>query len=157
MALCKVLVDAGWVKNILFLADRNSLVTQAKRSFVNWMQDFSCTNLVEEKNNYMSRCVFSTYQTMINCIDTINDKEGKVFTCGHFDLIICDEAHRSIYNKYKDIFTYFDALLVGLTATPKDEIDKIHMKYLNWQTGILLMDMIWRRRLRMDIWLIICQ
>lgn len=124
MALCKVLVDAGWVKNILFLADRNSLVTQAKRSFVNWMQDFSCTNLVEEKNNYMSRCVFSTYQTMINCIDTINDKEGKVFTSGHFDLIICDEAHRSIYNKYKDIFTYFDALLVGLTATPKDEIDK---------------------------------
>lgn len=124
MALCKVLVDAGWVKNILFLADRNSLVTQAKRSFVNWMQDFSCTNLVEEKNNCMSRCVFSTYQTMINCIDVINDKEGKVFTCGHFDLIICDEAHRSIYNKYKDIFTYFDALLVGLTATPKDEIDK---------------------------------
>lgn len=124
MALCKVLVDAGWVKNILFLADRNSLVTQAKRNFVNWMQDFSCTNLVEEKNNYMSRCVFSTYQTMINCIDVINDKEGKVFTCGHFDLIICDEAHRSIYNKYKDIFTYFDALLVGLTATPKDEIDK---------------------------------
>ena len=99
------------------------------------MQDFSCTNLVEEKNNYMSRCVFSTYQTMVNCIDVINDKEGKVFTCGHFDLIICDEAHRSIYNKYKDIFTYFDALLVGLTATPKDEIDKIHMKYLNWQTG----------------------
>ena len=124
MALCKVLVDAGWVKNILFLADRNSLVTQAKRNFVNWMQDFSCTNLVEEKNNCMSRCVFSTYQTMINCIDVINDKEGKVFTCGHFDLIICDEAHRSIYNKYKDIFTYFDALLVGLTATPKDEIDK---------------------------------
>ena len=67
MALCKVLVDAGWVKNILFLADRNSLVTQAKRNFVNWMQDFSCTNLVEEKNNCMSRCVFSTYQTMINC------------------------------------------------------------------------------------------
>ena len=61
---------------------------------------------------------------MINCIDTINDKEGKVFTSGHLDLIICDEAHRSIYNKYKDIFTYFDALLVGLTATPKDEIDK---------------------------------
>ena len=136
MALCKVLVDAGWVKNILFLADRNSLVTQAKRSFVNWMQDFSCTNLVEEKNNCMSRCVFSTYQTMINCIDVINDKEGKVFTCGHFDLIICDEAHRSIYNKYKDIFTYFDALLVGLTATPKDEIDKNTYTIFDLERGV---------------------
>ena len=79
---------------------------------------------MEEKDNYKAHCVFSTYQTMINCIDTVNDKDGKLFTCGHFDLVICDEAHRSIYNKYKDIFTYFDAPLVGLTATPKDEIDK---------------------------------
>ena len=120
IALCKVLLEAGWVKNILFLADRNSLVTQAKRSFVNQLDGLSCTNLVEEKDNYAARCVFSTYQTMINCIDTVNDKDGKLFTCGHFDLVICDEAHRSIYNKYKNIFTYFDAPLVGLTATPKD-------------------------------------
>lgn len=70
------------------------------------------------------RCVFSTYQTMIGCVDSASDKDGRIFTCGHFDLIICDEAHRSIYNKYKDIFTYFDAPLVGLTATPKDEVDK---------------------------------
>ena len=124
IALCKILLDTGWVKNILFLADRNSLVTQAKRSFVNLLPNLSCTNLVEEKDNYKAHCVFSTYQTMINCIDTVNDKDGKLFTCGHFDLVICDEAHRSIYNKYKDIFTYFDAPLVGLTATPKDEIDK---------------------------------
>lgn len=124
IALCKILINAGWVKNILFLADRNSLVTQAKRSFVNWLQDLSCTNLVEEKNNYNARCVFSTYQTMIGCVDSASDKDGRIFTCGHFDLIICDEAHRSIYNKYKDIFTYFDAPLVGLTATPKDEVDK---------------------------------
>ena len=124
IALCDVLLKAGWVKNILFLADRNSLVTQAKRSFVNMLPNLSCTNLVEEKDNYSAHCVFSTYQTMINCIDTINDDNGKLFTCGHFDLVICDEAHRSIYNKYKDIFTYFDAPLVGLTATPKDEIDK---------------------------------
>lgn len=76
-----------------------SLVTQAKRSFVNMLPNLSCTNLVEEKDNYNAHCVFSTYQTMINCIDTISDKEGKLFTCGHFDLVICDEAHRSIYNK----------------------------------------------------------
>ena len=102
IALCKILLDTGWVKNILFLADRNSLVTQAKRSFVNLLPNLSCTNLVEEKDNYKAHCVFSTYQTMINCIDTVNDKDGKLFTCGHFDLVICDEAHRSIYNKYKD-------------------------------------------------------
>lgn len=124
IALCKILINAGWVKNVLFLADRNSLVTQAKRNFVNMLQDLSCTNLVEEKNNYNARCVFSTYQTMIGCVDCASDKDGRIFTCGHFDLIICDEAHRSIYNKYKDIFTYFDAPLVGLTATPKDEVDK---------------------------------
>lgn len=124
IALTKVLLDQGWIKNVLFLADRNSLVTQAKRSYVNLLPDFSVTNLCEEKDNYTAHGVFSTYQTMMNCIDTARDDEGKLFTCGHFDLVICDEAHRSVYNKYKDIFTYFDAPLVGLTATPKDEIDK---------------------------------
>lgn len=124
IALCKVLLEHGWVKNILFLEDRNSLVTQAKRSFVNLLPELSVTNLCEERDNTTAHCVFSTYQTMMNCIDAIEDAEGKLFTVGHFDLVICDEAHRSIYNKYRDIFTYFDAPLVGLTATPKDEIDK---------------------------------
>ena len=124
IALVDVLLQHRWVKNVLFLADRNSLVTQAKRSFVNLLPSLSVTNLCEEKDNYTAHCVFSTYQTMMNCIDTVEDREGKLFTAGHFDLVICDEAHRSIYNKYQDIFTYFDAPLVGLTATPKDEIDK---------------------------------
>ena len=124
IALCKVLLEQGWVKNILFLADRNSLVTQAKRSFVNLLPDLSVTNLCEERNNVNAHAVFSTYQTMMNGIDSVKDDEGKLFTCGHFDLLICDEAHRSIYNKYRDIFQYFDAPLVGLTATPKNEIDK---------------------------------
>ncbi|MCQ2548698.1 MAG: DEAD/DEAH box helicase family protein [Lachnospiraceae bacterium] len=136
IALCDVLLKAGWVKNILFLADRNSLVTQAKRNFVNLLPNLSCTNLVEEKDNYNAHCVFSTYQTMMNCIDSVSDKEGKLFTCGHFDLIICDEAHRSIYNKYKDIFTYFDAPLVGLTATPKDEIDKNTYSVFELENGV---------------------
>ncbi len=136
IALCDCLLKAGWVKNILFLADRNSLVTQAKRSFVNLLPNLSCTNLVEEKDNYNAHCVFSTYQTMINCIDTVSDKEGKLFTCGHFDLVICDEAHRSIYNKYRDIFAYFDAPLVGLTATPKDEIDKNTYEIFELENGV---------------------
>lgn len=136
IALCDCLLKAGWVKNILFLADRNSLVTQAKRSFVNMLPNLSCTNLVEEKDNYNAHCVFSTYQTMMNCIDTVNDNEGKLFTCGHFDLVICDEAHRSIYNKYRDIFSYFDAPLVGLTATPKAEIDKNTYEIFELENGV---------------------
>ena len=136
IALCKVLLEQGWVKNILFLADRNSLVTQAKRSFVNLLPDLSVTNLCEEKDNYTAHCVFSTYQTMMNCIDSVHDEEGKLFTCGHFDLLICDEAHRSIYNKYRDIFNYFDAPLVGLTATPKDEIDKNTYEVFELENGV---------------------
>ena len=136
IALCDVLLNHGWVKNILFLADRNSLVTQAKRSFVNLLPDLSVTNLCEEKDNYTAHCVFSTYQTMMNCIDAVKDEQGKLFTCGHFDLVICDEAHRSIYNKYRDIFNYFDALLVGLTATPKDEIDKNTYEVFELESGV---------------------
>ena len=136
IALCDVLLQHGWVKNILFLADRNSLVTQAKRSFVNLLPDLSITNLCEEKDNYTAHCVFSTYQTMYNVIDSVQDEEGKLFTCGHFDLVICDEAHRSVYNKYRDIFNYFDAPLVGLTATPKDEIDKNTYEIFELENGV---------------------
>ena len=136
IALCDVLLRHGWVKNILFLADRNSLVTQAKRSFHNMLPDLSLTNLCEEKDNYTAHCVFSTYQTMMNCIDSIKDEQGKLFTSGHFDLVICDEAHRSIYNKYRDIFNYFDAPLVGLTATPKDEIDKNTYSIFELENGV---------------------
>ena len=136
IALTKVLLNHGWVKNVLFLADRTSLVTQAKRAFVNLLPNFSVTNLCTDKENYNAHCVFSTYQTMFNCIDNVKDDEGKLFTCGHFDLIICDEAHRSVYNKYKDIFNYFDAPLVGLTATPKDEIEKNTYEIFNLQSGI---------------------
>lgn len=136
ISLVDVLLNAGWVKNILFLADRTSLVTQAKRSFVNLLPNLSVTNLCTEKDNYNAHCVFSTYQTMMNCIDSVQDEEGKLFTCGHFDLIICDEAHRSIYNKYRDIFNYFDAPLVGLTATPKDEIDKNTYEIFELENGV---------------------
>jgi len=125
ISLADVLIRRGWVKNLLFLADRTALVRQAKRHFVNLLPDLSTVNLVEEKENAAARAVFSTYQTMMGCIDETRDEaQLRLFTPGHFDLIVVDEAHRSIYNKYKDIFTYFDALLVGLTATPKDEIDK---------------------------------
>ena len=137
IALCKILLQKGWVRNILFLADRNALVTQAKRSFTNLLPSLALTNLCEEKNNYGAHGVFSTYKTMMNCIDSVSNDEGsKLFTIGHFDLVICDEAHRSIYNKYKEIFNYFDAPLVGLTATPKDEIDKNTYEIFDLENGI---------------------
>ncbi len=135
IALCDVLLRHGWIKNILFLADRNALVTQAKRNFVNLLPDLSVTNLCEEKDNYNAHCVFSTYQTMMNVIDTAKDNDGKLFTVGHFDLVVCDEAHRSVYNKYRDIFNYFDAPLVGLTATPKSDIDKNTYEVFELQDG----------------------
>lgn len=125
ISLVEVLLRRGWVKNVLFLADRTSLVTQAKRAFVNLLPDLSLTNLCEDRENLTARAVFSTYQTMMGCIDDVRDADGgKLFTVGHFDLIIVDEAHRSIYKKYQAIFDYFDAHLVGLTATPRAEIDK---------------------------------
>lgn len=136
IGLCQVLLNACWVKNILFLADRTALVTQAKRAFVNNYPSLSVTNLCEEKDNYNAHCVFSTYQTMINCIDTVKVDDQKLFTNGHFDLVICDEAHRSIYNKYRDIFTYFDAPLIGLTATPKDDIDKNTYEIFDLEQGV---------------------
>lgn len=123
IALCDLLLRANWIKNVLFLADRTALVTQAQRSFKNLLQNYNSANLVDHPEEYNADLVFCTYQTMINLIDQTRDQQGKIFSTGHFDLIICDEAHRSIYNKYQDIFNYFDAILVGLTATPKDEID----------------------------------
>ncbi|WP_250227783.1 DEAD/DEAH box helicase family protein [Anaeropeptidivorans aminofermentans] len=137
ISLVDVLIRHGWVKNVLFLADRNALVTQAKRAFHNQLPNLSLCNLTEGKEEASARAVFSTYQTMMNCIDATCDEKGdRLFTPGHFDLIIVDEAHRSIYNKYKDIFTYFDALLVGLTATPKDEIDKNTYGIFDLESGV---------------------
>jgi len=137
ISIVDVLERYGWVKNVLFLADRNALVTQAKRAFHNLMPSLSLCNLSESKADTSARAIFSTYQTMINCIDDTRDENGnRLFTSGHFDLIIVDEAHRSIYRKYKDIFTYFDALLIGLTATPKDEIDKNTYDIFDLESGV---------------------
>lgn len=136
IGLVDVLLQNGWVRNILFLADRNALVTQAKRGFLDFLPDLSATNLVEDKENYNAHIVFSTYQTMISCIDTIKENGKKLYTCGHFDLMICDEAHRSIYNKYQEIFTYFDAPLVGLTATPKAEVGRNTYEIFDLENGV---------------------
>ena len=125
ISIVDVLVRHNWVKNVLFLADRTELVRQAKNAFNNSLPSLSLCSLLDDKESpELSRVVFSTYQTMMNAIDGTKREDGKtLFTPGHFDLIIIDESHRSIYKKYRAIFEYFDSLLVGLTATPKDEID----------------------------------
>lgn len=124
-SLVDVLTRHEWVKNALFLADRRPLVRQAKNAFNSNVPNLSLCSLLENRDNPESRMVFSTYPTMMNLIDEAKAEDGKkLFTVGHFDLIIIDESHRSIYKKYQAIFDYFDALLVGLTATPKDDIDK---------------------------------
>lgn len=122
-ALVDVLFKYNWVKRVLFLADRNALVRQAKRNFGDYLPELTSIDLTEEKENDTTRLVFSTYPSMMNRIDNVRNEEERFYGVGHFDLIIIDEAHRSIYNRYKAIFDYFDALLVGLTATPKDSID----------------------------------
>jgi type I restriction enzyme R subunit len=124
IALVKQMMQTGWVRRVLFLADRVALLTQAKRRFNSLYPDASTVNLLEEKEDDTSRVVFSTYPTMMNLIDETRGKEEKLFGVGHFDLIIIDEAHRSIYLKYKTIFDYFDSLLLGLTATPRAEVDR---------------------------------
>ena len=121
ISLVDVLKRNDWVKNVLFLADRTSLVKQAHKNFVKLMPNETTTVLNESDERDMNaRITFSTYQTMINFIDT----DEKPFSVGRFDLIIIDEAHRSIFGKFGAIFNYFDAMLIGLTATPRDEVDK---------------------------------
>lgn len=139
ISLVDVLTSKNWVQNVLFLADRTELVKQAEKNFKKLLPDMSCCNLLSSKdgNPEESRIIFSTYQTMINCIDKMKSKKGiTLFTPGHFDLIIIDEAHRSIYKKYQAIFDYFDGLLVGLTATPRDDVDKNTYKFFQLENNV---------------------
>ena len=133
ISLVDVLSRNNWVKNVLFLADRTSLVNQAKKNFAKLLPNMSICELSgNEEKDYNARLMFCTYQTMINYIDA----EDKRFTSGRFDLIIIDEAHRSIFNKYGSIFAYFDSLLVGLTATPKSEVDANTYRIFGCESGI---------------------
>lgn len=129
-----IMLRSDWAYRILFLADRNPLVRQGKSSYTDiFGNTYPLCNLVlanKDKKSEMaenpenSRIIFSTYPTMLNSIDSRRKDDGsRLFTPGYFDLIILDESHRSIYNKYQDIFAYFDAMLLGLTATPKADMD----------------------------------
>lgn len=134
IALADVLMRCMWAKRVLFLADRVALVNQAVNAFKKHLPDSSPVNLVTEKNTE-GRVFVSTYPTMMGLIDEAFDGQRR-FGVGHFDLIIIDEAHRSVYQKYRAIFEYFDAFLVGLTATPKDEIDRNTYGLFDLESGV---------------------
>lgn len=136
-SLTDVLSRGGYVTNVLFLADRTALVKQAKEDFKNYLPDASLCSLSSNKDDKNARIVFSTYPTMLNAIDSTKTAEGlKLFTPAHFDLIIVDEAHRSIFKKYRAIFDYFDALVVGLTATPKIDVDRNTYDFFEMEHGV---------------------
>src|SRR5207249_7098275 len=134
IALCDLLMRCNWVKRVLFLADRVALLNQAVNAFKRHLPDASPVNLVTEKDGE-GRVFVSTYPTMMGLIDESKDGQRR-FGVGHFDLVGIDEAHRSVYQKYRAIFEYFDSLLVGLTATPKDEIDINTYGLFDLETGV---------------------
>ena len=136
-SLADVLSRGKWITNILFLADRTALVKQAKDGFKNYLPDLSLCNLCSNKDDRNARIVFSTYPTILNAIDDTKSKDGRrLFTPAHFDLIIIDESHRSIFKKYRAIFEYFDALMVGLTATPKTDVDRNTYDFFEMEHGV---------------------
>ena len=134
IALVDLLQRAGWVKRALFLADRVSLVNQAVGAFKAHLPESSPVNLVTEKDK-TGRVYVCTYPTMMGLIDETTGTEAR-FGVGHFDLVTIDEAHRSVYQKYGAIFRYFDSLLVGLTATPRDQVDRNTYELFELKPGV---------------------
>ncbi|WP_221391607.1 DEAD/DEAH box helicase family protein [Dyadobacter sp. NIV53] len=134
-AIVDMLTKAQWAKRILFLADRNALVTQSLKNYNEYLPNLTGIDLTKDEDNGNARIVFSTYQTIINRIDGDYRNGKRYYGIGHFDLIILDEAHRSVYDKYGAIFDYFDALYLGLTATPKNETDRDTYRLFNHTQG----------------------
>lgn len=136
-SLVDVLSRGNRITHVLFLADRTALVSQAKSAFREYLPRMSLCNLCSNKDDKSARIVFSTYPTLLNAIDTTKTEDGaRLFTPAHFDLIIIDESHRSIFKKYKTIFDYFDAILVGLTATPKTDVDRNTYDFFDAMDGV---------------------
>jgi type I restriction enzyme, R subunit len=135
ISLVDLLMRGNWVKRVLFLADRTALLTQAYRNFKTHLPTVTPVNLIEDKKTIDSaNVVLSTFPTMFNCINH-NGTEIQ-FSPGHFDLVVVDEAHRGIYQKYRILFEYFDSLLVGLTATPRSEVHRDTYRVFDLEAGV---------------------
>lgn len=136
-SLVDVLSRGHHITNVLFLADRTALVSQAKDDFKTYLPNMSLCNLCANKDDASARIVFSTYPTIMNAIDREKSKDGgMLFSPAHFDLIVIDESHRSIFKKYRTIFEYFDAILLGLTATPKTEVARNTYEFFELENGV---------------------
>jgi type I restriction enzyme R subunit len=135
IALVDLMKRANWAQRVLFLADRTALLTQAYRAFQSHLPTVTPIDLTRNKSVEGANVILSTYKTMLNAINRMGDDE-RLLGVGHFDLVIVDEAHRSIYKKYGEIFDYFDALLVGLTATPRSEVDRDTYQIFELQQGV---------------------
>ncbi|MEE1618728.1 DEAD/DEAH box helicase family protein [Brachybacterium sp. J153] len=135
IALVKQLMEQGWAKRVLFLADRAALVKQAHRAFSSLLPDVASVNLTADKETE-ARVYLSTYPTMLNLIDAARTAQGRRFGPGFFDLIVIDEAHRSVYQKYGALFDWFDGLLLGLTATPVDDIARSTYRLFELEPGV---------------------
>jgi type I restriction enzyme R subunit len=128
MAIIDVMMKANRAKKVLFLADRKALRDQAyndgvKVYFPHELKDRIFIGTLDKNK----RLFASTIQTFMDCYQE--------FSIGEFDLIISDESHRSIYNKWKDVFTYFDSIEIGLTATPADLIDRNTYRFFDCEGG----------------------
>ena len=111
IGICELLLRTGWIKRVLFLCDRNELRKQGADAFKSFLPSEPRCVIGEQKLlDENARIYISTYPSMMNRFEQLD--------IGFFDLIIADESHRSVYNKYRDLFLYFDALTLGLTATP---------------------------------------
>lgn len=135
VAFVELLQRAGWARRILFLADRQALVTQAVRAFKEHLPNSVTVNLLTEKKTD-AHVYVSTYPTMMNLVNEITEDGRRRFGPGFFDLVVIDEAHRSVYDKYGELFEYFDSLLLGLTATPKDDVDHNTYRLFQLEDGV---------------------
>lgn len=117
ISLSELLMRAGWAKRILFLCDRRELRKQADKAFKEHLPGEPRVIIDAETSSARDKRIYlATYPAMMKCF--------RNFDVGFFDLIIADESHRSIYKKFRELFLYFDALQVGLTATPVKFIDR---------------------------------
>jgi len=115
IALIDLLMRAKWIGRVLFLADRRALVQQALGDFKDHMSSETRARVESGQVDDMARIHVATYPSMMQVYQALSP--------GYYDLIVADESHRSIYNRYKSLLDHFDALQLGLTATPTDYID----------------------------------
>ncbi|MBE6521846.1 MAG: DEAD/DEAH box helicase [Thermoplasmata archaeon] len=125
-SISDIFLNYGWAKNVLFFADRKKLVTQAYGTFDSNLHSYDPTMVYGDNPspNYKSRIVISTYPSMASLLNR-DGATGRIYSPGHFQLVILDEVHRSVYEKYRAVFEYFDAYVLGLTATPRNSLDEI--------------------------------